>query len=311
MLVFSLIIPCFNEEKNIKAMYEAIVEAFFDCGNDYEMVFVNDGSTDGTAREIKELLKNSKERITYLDFSRNFGKEAAILAGLENCEGDYAVIIDGDLQQPPKVALEMFNYLSSHPDCDCVTAYQEKRIENKCTSFVKGLFYKVINKISEVEFISNASDFRAMKRNMIDAVLSLEESLRFSKGIFAWTGFHVHFIPYIADKRNAGETKWTIKKLFRYALDGIIAFSTKLLKIPSILSFLTLVAAFVFMITEKLMNTFDDTSLIVFMILLMSSLIMFSISIVSIYIRCIYTETKQRPTYILREKVKSQKIEKQ
>lgn len=266
------------------------------------MVFVNDGSYDGTAKEIKKLINTSSSKILYLDFSRNFGKESAIFAGLEHCHGDFAVIIDGDLQQPPEVALKMLKILMDNPDTDCVTAYQEKRIEGSFTGFLKKTFYKLINKMTEVNFVSDASDFRVMRRNMINAILSMKEGVRFSKGIFAWTGFHTKFIPYTARKRNAGETKWTMSSLFKYAFDGIVSFSTRLLKIPIWLSIMSFIASVSYLIVRLTQGHFSETSLVIFLILLMSSVVLFALSIVSVYLSKTYTESKHRPIYVLRDK---------
>ena len=301
-MVFSLIIPCYNEEKNIKPMHDEIEKTFCSCDFEYEMVFVNDGSYDGTAKEIKKLINTSSSKILYLDFSRNFGKESAIFAGLEHCHGDFAVIIDGDLQQPPEVALKMLKILMDNPDTDCVTASQEKRIEGSFTGFLKKTFYKLINKMTEVNFVSDASDFRVMRRNMINAILSMKEGVRFSKGIFAWTGFHTKFIPYTARKRNAGETKWTMSSLFKYAFDGIVSFSTRLLKIPIWLSIMSFIASVSYLIVRLTQGHFSETSLVIFLILLMSSVVLFALSIVSVYLSKTYTESKHRPIYVLRDK---------
>lgn len=283
-------------------MHDEIEKTFCSCDFEYEMVFVNDGSYDGTAKEIKNLIKTSSSKILFLDFSRNFGKESAIFAGLEHCHGDFAVIIDGDLQQPPEVALKMLKILMDNPDTDCVTAYQEKRIEGSFTGFLKKTFYKLINKMTEVNFVSDASDFRVMRRNMINAILSMKEGVRFSKGIFAWTGFHTKFIPYTARKRNAGETKWTMSSLFKYAFDGIVSFSTRLLKIPIWLSIMSFIASVSYLIVRLTQGHFSETSLVIFLILLMSSVVLFALSIVSVYLSKTYTESKHRPIYVLRDK---------
>lgn len=301
-MVFSLIIPCRNEEKNIRAMYDEINKVFSDCDFQYEMLFVNDGSDDNTAKEIKKLLKLGSAQVIFLDFSRNFGKESAIYAGLEHCRGDFAVIIDGDLQQPPAKAYEMLQMLLEDEECDCVAAYQEKRIENKFVGFLKKWFYKVINRLTDVKFVSDASDFRVMRRNMIDAVLSLRECGRFSKGIFAWTGFHTKYIPYIAQKRNAGETKWNLRSLFKYARAGIIAFSAKFLKIPSILSAICFAASIIYLVFRLCSGEFTETSAAIFLTLFMSAIVLAALGVVCIYLSGIYSQSKQRPIYVLRDK---------
>ena len=301
-MVFSFIIPCYNEEENIRPMYDEINKVFSSCDFEYEMVFVNDGSVDGTAKEIKKLVKDGSAKVIFLDFSRNFGKEAAIFAGLENCNGDFAAIIDGDLQQPPEVAHEMLKIMLDRPDCDCVCAYQEKRIEKSFISFLKKSFYKVINKLTDVNFVSDASDFRVMRRNMIDAILSMKEGVRFSKGIFAWVGFHTVFIPYRARERRAGKTKWNMRSLFKYAFDGIVSFSAKLLKIPGWLSLMSFAAAIAFLIVRTCMGGFNEVSMAIFVMLFMSGVLLFGLSIACVYLNRSYTESKHRPIYVLREK---------
>lgn len=304
-MIFSLIIPCYNEEGNIRPMFDE-VRRVFDSGDfEYELIFVNDGSSDATAKEIKKLVKEGGAKVVMLDFSRNFGKEAAIFAGLEHCKGDFAAIIDGDLQQPPEVALKMLEILREKPDCDCVCAYQEKRIEKSFTSFLKRGFYKIINNLAEVNFVSDASDFRVMRRNMIDAILSMHECVRFSKGIFAWVGFHTEFIPYKARERNAGQTKWSMRSLFRYAFDGIVSFSASLLKIPGWLSLMSFIAAIVFLIVRLCRGDFNEVSVAIFVTLLMSGVVLFGVSIACVYLNRSYSESKRRPIYILREKDKN------
>ena len=298
-MIFSFIIPCYNEEGNIRPMYDEIQKVFSDRNFEYELIFVNDGSRDNTANEIKKVVKEGTAQVAMLDFSRNFGKEAAIFAGLEHCKGDFAVIIDGDLQQPPAVALEMLDILLKNPDCDCVCAYQDSRIENRFTSFLKKSFYKVINGLSQVTFVPDASDFRVMRRNMIDAVLSMKENVRFSKGIFAWVGFHTEYIPYHAQERNAGTTKWNTCSLFRYAFDGIVSFSAKPLKIPGRLSFLSFAAALIYLIVMLCNGSFSEVSAAIFVVLLMSGVVLFGLSIVCTYLGRSYAESKHRPIYIL------------
>lgn len=306
-MLFSLVIPCYNEGKNVRAMYEEVVRTFFGCGFSYEMVFVNDGSSDDTAQEIKKLCREENENIVFLDFSRNFGKESAIFAGLENCSGDYAVIIDGDLQQPPQVALEMAKFLMDNPDYDCVTACQEKRIESKFSGFVKSRFYKTINSLADVNLKADASDFRTMNRNMINAVLSMKEKIRFSKGIFAWVGFKTKYIPYTPSERHAGESKWNFSKLTKYALDGILSFSPKLVKIPLVMSALMILASIIFLVIRLIAGGFTEVSALIFLSLLLCGILLFAISVASVYIGRIYEEAKDRPVYILRQKIKTEK----
>ena len=181
----SLVIPCYNEEKNVRPMFDACRDVFGGAGFSYEMIFVNDGSRDGTWKELKALKAEGNGSVRCINFSRNFGKEAAMYAGLKESRGEYVTVIDADLQQRPEVALTMVEYLDDHPDTDCVTAFQQERNEGVILRFFKKCFYGIINAVSEVDFHQGASDFRTFRRNMADAILSLGEYYRFSKGIFS------------------------------------------------------------------------------------------------------------------------------
>ena len=224
----SLIVPCYNEEGNVEKFFDIVNKAFENKVEDYEFVFVNDGSKDETRKKLKNLYykKNFKNNIQVLSFSRNFGKEAAIYAGLSKAKGDVVCLIDADLQQRPEVVLEMLDVMKSDDDIDCVTAYQEKRKESKAISIVKSAFYEIINKISDVDFVNGASDFRLMKRSVVDAILQMTEYHRFSKGMFSYVGFNTKYIPYEVAERESGESKWGVRKLIKYAFEGIFAFST-------------------------------------------------------------------------------------
>ena len=189
-MLLSLVIPCYNEEGNVTRFYNEVTRVFSNSDFDYEFVFVDDGSKDKTFSELRELHKNDT-RVRVFSFSRNFGKEAAMYAGLKNSHGDAVCIIDADLQQSPEVVLEMLSHMKEDETLDCIAAYQEKRKENKLISGVKSIFYKIINKISDVDFVSGASDFRLMKRKMVDAIIEMSEFHRFSKGIFGYVGFNI------------------------------------------------------------------------------------------------------------------------
>ena len=213
-MLLSLVVPCYNEQDNVERFYEETVKAFVGSNFDYEFVFVNDGSKDDTLKNLKALYDKHKEsKIKVLGFSRNFGKEAAMYAGLSNASGDYVTIIDADLQQRPEVVVEMMNVIKEDNTVDCVTAYQAERKENKFMSALKSSFYKIINKMSEVDFVNGASDFRLINRKMIDAVISMGEYHRFSKGIFGFVGFNTKFIPYEVQERENGKSKWNFFKL--------------------------------------------------------------------------------------------------
>jgi hypothetical protein len=297
----SLIIPCYNEEKNIARFLKESKTILSDV--EYELIFINDGSTDNTILELKKIQKEGSTNITIINFSRNFGKEAAIYAGLQHASGDYIILIDADLQQPISVAKEMYNFLEKNPDYDAVAAYQDERKENKIISLFKTCFYKLINKISDVEFFKNASDFRCLRKNVVRAVLSMSEYHRFSKGIFAWVGFNTYYIPYQVQKRTAGTTSWSFKKLFNYALEGIISFSIKPLRMITYLGVISSALAILYMlvtIIQKIVlgNPVPGYPTIVVLILLLGSIQLFSLGLIGEYIAKIHIEAKKRPIYI-------------
>lgn len=255
-MFLSLVVPCYNEEGNVEKFFSETNRVFDGKGFEYEFVFVNDGSRDKTGVCLKKLYEENKENcIQVLSFSRNFGKEAAIYAGLQAANGDMVCIIDADLQQRPEVVLRMLDTINNNEELDCVAAYQEKRKESKLMISLKNAFYRIINKVTEVDFVSGASDFRLMKRNMVDAVLEMTEYHRFSKGILSWVGFNTEYIPYNAEERESGESKWSTRKLFKYAFEGIISFSTFPLKLAAYVGFISSVLSvlyLIFVIIKKL-----------------------------------------------------------
>lgn len=299
----SLVIPCFNEEANIMPFYQASKEVFADC--EVEWVFVNDGSKDGTLSVLKELYAQER-RIKIVNLSRNFGKEAAMYAGLKESAGEYVTIIDADLQQHPRYAREMMEFLDAHPEYDAVAAYQAERKEGKGLSFFKKLFYKLINRMCEIDFRSGASDFRTLRRSVVESVLSMQEYFRFSKGLFSWVGYETYYMPYTVAHRNAGKSTWSFKKLCRYAIEGIIAFSTAPLTLAvylgGIFSFLSLLYMVV-VIIQKLFFGIDVPGYptLIVLILLLGGIQMILLGIIGQYIAKIYIEGKKRPIYIARE----------
>ena len=230
-LKLSLIVPCYNEENNVKVFYDRCKSAFAGKVDSYEVIFINDGSKDGTRHKLDELFSES-ENVSVIDLSRNFGKEAAMLAGLEKACGEYVTVIDADLQQQPETVLEMTKILDENPQFDCVAAYQKVRHEGVFKGLCKSMFYKIINKMGEAKLHPAASDFRTMRRRVAEAVISLPEYHRFSKGIFAWIGFETCYIPYVAEKRHSGESSWSFKKLLHYSVDGITNYSVSPLRLP-------------------------------------------------------------------------------
>ena len=308
----SLVVPCFNEEANVPLFYETVRQDFSSAGFDYELVFVNDGSSDGTLRALQTLCAEADCPVKVIDFSRNFGKEAAMYAGLTEAAGDYVTIIDADLQQRPAIALEMVRMLDARPEIDCVAAYQEDRRESKALIFFKNSFYRLINRFSDTEFVQGASDFRTMRRPMVEAVLRMDEYFRFSKGLFSWIGFRTEFIPYRAEERASGQSKWSFWKLFKYALEGIFAFTTAPLRIATILGLITSVLSVIYLIVVIFQKLFfgiavEGYATIVVLILLLGGIQLLCIGIIGEYIARTYIQTKKRPIYIAKRKYKNDK----
>lgn len=306
----SLVVPCYNEQDNVELFYEETVKAFKNFTYDYEFVFVNDGSRDKTLERLKKLYNEKTEsNITVVSFSRNFGKESAIYAGLKNSTGDYISLIDADLQQRPEVVLEMMDILENETEYDCVAAYQAKRKEGSVMTGFKSGFYKLINRLSEVELHADASDFRTFSRGVADAILEMSEYHRFSKGIFSWIGFNTKYIPYEVQERNAGETKWSFSKLVKYAFSGISAFSTKPLKLATYVGLIASFAAIVYLVVVIIQRLFFNVAVsgyatIVALILLLGGIQLFCIGIIGSYLAKTYIQSKQRPIYIAKEILK-------
>ena len=289
----SLVVPCYNEEENVENFFSHVSEGMKAYTDSYEIVFVNDGSRDKTGKKLKELLsENRNAKITVVNFSRNFGKEAAMYAGLSNAEGEYIAIIDADLQQDVRYVVEMCRILDNDEDTDMVAAYQEKRKEGRFITFCKESFYKRINKYTEVPLVENASDFRTMRRCVAETIISLPEYHRFSKGIFSWVGYNTVSIPYEVKERAAGETKWSFRKLLKYALEGIIAYTDLPLKVPFYLAGFMLVISLVMLLMNIILSG---------VVFLVGSAILFSIGILGTYVSKIHTQVRNRPIYIAKE----------
>ena len=298
----SIIVPCFNEEKVLPLFYKEINKVIKTMKNvDFEIIFVDDGSSDKTLEIIKSYsLDNSIFR--YISFSRNFGKEAAMYAGLKEAVGDYVATMDADLQDPPKLLINMYDIVSNKGyDC-AATRRVTRRGEPPIRSFFARLFYKLINKISKANIVDGARDFRLMSRQMVDGVLSLQEYNRFSKGIFGWIGFKTKWLEYENVERAAGETKWSFWKLFLYSIEGIIAFSTFPLVIPFIFSFLFFILFLVFLILGLVIS--NEMFIMSSFILISTCIVLASLGIISLYLSKTYTEVKKRPIYIIREESK-------
>ena len=302
----SLVVPCYNEAESVALFQEAVIKAFTDCGYDYEIVFVNDGSKDATMHNLRKLYNEQKCPIKVVSFSRNFGKEAALYAGLQKASGEYISLIDADLQQPPEIVRNMVKILDEESKYDVVAAYQDRRGEGSVLSFFKKGFYGLINKLSTVKLQPDASDFRTFRRSVAESLLELKEYHRFSKGIFAWVGFETCFIPYTANKRVAGTTKWSFRKLFNYALEGIVGFSTAPLRLSVYLGFFTAIAAIIYSLVvlfEKLIYgiAVPGYATIIVLILLLGSMQLFCIGIIGEYVGKIFEQSKNRPIYLEKE----------
>ena len=304
-MLLTLVVPCYNEEGNVTRFWDETSRVFDGKVSDYEIIFVDDGSRDKTYEEIEALHKSHSE-VRGISFSRNFGKEAAMLAGLRASRGDLVCLIDADLQQRPEVVLEMLSHMKEDPELDCVAAYQDKRNEGKIISFLKSSFYKIINKISDVRFVNGASDFRLMKREMVDAIISLTEKNRFTKGIFGYVGFKTKFIPFTHAKREIGTTKWGLVKLFKYAFHGILAFSIAPLKIPMVAGIASVISAIAVALIQLISRGFSpwsESALIAAVILLVGGVQMVALGVVAEYLSKMYIEIKDRPAYFIRRRL--------
>lgn len=300
----SLVIPCYNEEDVVYDFYKETNKVFAGKVVSYEFVFVNDGSKDKTYEILKAIHKVS-DNVKVINFSRNFGKEAAMYAGLCNATGDYTCVIDADLQQRPEVVLEMLQILENESSVDCVAAYQESRKESKAVSLLKNGFYKLMNVISEVEFYPGASDFRLMRRKMVDEVVKLTEYHRFSKGLFSFVGFNTKYIPYEVQQRAAGESKWSVAKLFIYAVEGIVGYTTAPLKIATFVGIGFVVAAFLYLIIALIAGiisgSLSSAVAIITLLLLIGGMQFIFIGVIGEYLARTYMQGKNRPIYITKE----------
>ena len=302
----SLVVPCYNEAENVKNFHDAVIAAFDGCGYDYEIVFIDDGSRDATLHNLKKLHAAQACPVKVVSFSRNFGKEAGLFAGLQHAVGDYVSLIDADLQQRPEIVRDMVAYLEENPDYDMVAAYQDRRGEGKLLSFFKKGFYSLINRLSDVTLHTDASDFRTFRRTVADSILAMGEYHRFSKGIFAWVGYQTHFIPYTACERVAGKTKWSFRKLVNYAIDGIIGFSIRPLRIATYLGSLTAAAALVYLLVVVLQKLFIGIDIpgyatAIVLILLLGGIQLFCIGIIGEYVGRTFEQSKNRPIYLPKE----------
>lgn len=307
MDIISVIVPCYNEEKALPYFYKEISKIASEMDKvEFEFIFIDDGSKDSTLNLLRNL-KKCDERCRYISFSRNFGKEAAIYAGMENAKGDYVAMMDADLQDPPKLLKEMYDAIKNEGyDC-AATRRVDRKGEPVIRSFFARKFYKMINRISKTDIVDGARDFRLMTRQMVDAILKMTEYNRFSKGIFGWVGYSTKWIAYENIDRVAGETKWSFWKLLIYALEGIIGFSTVPLSIAAIIGIIFFIVALImigFIIVRTLIWG-DSTSgwpSLVCIIFFASGIQLFCTGILGQYLAKTYLETKKRPIYLVKEK---------
>ena len=308
MSLLSVIVPCYNEEENVPLFYEELLKTvpFFEEREiELEILYVDDGSGDRTVEEVKKL-RERDERVHLVSFSRNFGKEAAMYAGLELSGGDYVVMMDVDLQDPPALLPEMFRQLGQGYD-SVATRRVSRKGEPPVRSFFARMFYRLMKKISRTEIMDGARDYRLMTRQMVDAILSMKEYNRFTKGIFGWVGFRTRWLEYENVERARGETKWNFWKLFLYSMDGITAFSTVPLMLASVVGVIFCIVAFlmiVFIIVRKLIfgDPVSGWPSLVCIILMTSGVQFFCTGILGQYLAKTYMEVKRRPIYLVRER---------
>lgn len=307
MKLLSVVVPCYNEQEAMRIFYDEIIKVADQMKNDvnFEVIFVDDGSKDDTLKVARELSEKD-DRIKYISFSRNFGKESAIYAGLEKAKGDFVATMDVDLQDPPKLLVDMYNSIINE-GYDCVaTRRVTRKGEPPIRSFFARCFYAIINKISDTEIVDGARDYRLMTRQMVDSIINLREYNRFSKGIFSWVGYKTKWLEYENVERSAGETKWSFWKLFIYSLEGIVAFSTAPLAVASIIGILFCLLAFIFIcvIVVKTIAFGEPVAgypSLICVITFIGGIQLFCIGILGQYLAKTYLETKKRPIYITKE----------
>lgn len=301
----SVIVPCYNEEAALPIFYKEATKVFNQMNCSYELLLVNDGSKDNTLSAIKTFVADD-DHVKYISFSRNFGKESAMYAGFCNAIGDYVAVMDADMQDPPSLLPQMLEILENSDYDSVATRREDRKGEPPIRSFFAKKFYKIINRVSDADVVDGARDFRLMKREMVDAIISMSEYNRFSKGIFGWVGFKTYWMPYENVERVAGKTKWNFWKLFKYAISGIINFSQAPLDMVSYIGAFSTIGsliALIVIIVKKLVlgDPVQGWASMVCIVIFMSGLILFCLGIIGQYIAKIYMETKDRPHYIASE----------
>lgn len=312
----SVIVPCYNEAESLPSFVDAATSALSALGDSWELVFVNDGSTDGTERFLRAFLASGRApHATLVNFSRNFGKEPALLAGLRQATGAAVAFIDADLQQPPATLVEMYRLLEAHDEYDVVAACQRERADRSLRSRLSNGFYGLFNRVSDIHLEPGASDFRVFRRDVADALLSLPEYHRFTKGLFAWVGFRTLPYPYTPDERFAGQSRWSMRGLTRYAIEGMLSFTTVPLRVSAYVGAVAALAGFVYIIfvlvdALVLHNTPAGYPTLLSVMLILGGLILLSLGIIGEYVARIYLEGKRRPAYVTSSVVRAGKAEK-
>lgn len=305
MRKIDIIIPCYNEEKMIELFYLTASKITNEIDNyKFEYIMINDGSSDNTIKSIKTLAKENDD-VKYISFSRNFGKEAAILAGLRKSDGDYAVIMDADLQHPPEILNDMIEKIEEGYD-SVATKRVSRNGEGKYRGIFSKVFFRFIDKISDIKVIDGATDFRIMSRQMVNSILELSEYHRFSKGIFEWVGYDTYWLEYISEDRAIGESKWSYLGLFKYAIEGIVSFSTVPLKISSIIGIIISILSFIyfiitFMQTLILGKEVPGYASIICLITFIGGIQLIALGIIGEYLSRTYIQVKNRPIYVIKE----------
>lgn len=301
-----VIIPAFNEDGNLNKLHDILTDTLKDIK--YNLIFIDDGSVDKTYERLKELYDKDSAHVKVISFSRNFGKDAAIYAGMKHSTAEYACIIDSDLQQNPKYLLEMLNFLESHEEYDQIAMTNDYEGDKAFTRFVKNSFYKVMNKASEQSFKAGASDFRMFKNYVVKAIVSMGESNRFSKGLFSWVGFKTYYMPYKVERRFYGESKFKFKGQLKYAWSGILNFSTKPLKISTFLGTIISSGAFIYLFIILLQTIIFGKDIpgyasLMCVILLLGGIQLLVLGIIGEYIAKSYLEIKGRPVYVAKNRL--------
>ena len=305
MTLLSIVVPCFNEQETVALFYDAVTKVLKTMDMEHEIIYVNDGSRDSTLAEMLKLYHAHPQEIKVIDFSRNFGKEGALLAGLKAAKGDYVTVMDSDLQDPPDYLPKMFDAMEKNGDDVVGTRRVTRKGEPQLRSFFARSFYKLINRFTEIQIVDGARDFRLMKRQVVDSILSLQEYGRFSKGLFVWVGYKTEYLEYENVERVAGETSWSFWKLFRYAIDGIVEYTNAPLRfsawIGGVLTGVMSIELIVLLIMALCRVQITSAALLISLVLFFGGIVLLACGILGEYLAKTYNEVKKRPNYIIKK----------